>query len=255
LVPAPAHPSPQTTRRERQRAKEAIKAVARRHMAEQGTASIGLRAIARDLDMTAPALYRYVASYQDLVHLIAASIDRENAALIAAARDTQPEDDPAAQIICAAFAFRRWALGHREEFGLVFANPVTSHHDDPDSMRDDQTGHVFTELLLQLWLTYRFPVPDVATLDPAVVACLDDPVMPAKADAVPDEAKGLVWVFMQSWAELYGTVTLEVFGHCDPRIIASGALFRAMLERQGEMLGISHELPRLLPMIEQELAR
>ena len=35
----------------------------------------------------------------------------------------------------------------------------------------------------------------------------------------------MVWVFIRAWAALYGVVTLEVFGHMDPRIIESGAMF------------------------------
>lgn len=242
------------TRRERQRQAtlEEIVAVSRRLLTDP--AGLSLRAVAQQMGITAPALYRYVASYQDLVYLISDDIDRENAARIAAARDTQPDDDPAAQIICASIAFRRWALSHREEFGLVFANPVTAKRHDHQAMKEEQTGHVFTELLFRLWLKHQFPLPDLADLDPAVVQSLDDPAVPAKVEQVPEEAKALLWIFMKSWMALYGTVTLEVFGHCDPRIIESGALFRAMLESQSDILGIRGELPRLLPMIEKEMA-
>jgi AcrR family transcriptional regulator len=211
---------------------------------------LSLRAVAQRMGITAPALYRYVDNYQDLVYLVADDIDEQTADLIREARDSQPEDDPAAQIVCAAIAFRRWALTHREEFGLVFTNPATAHHQDLDRLREEKTGHVFTDLLIRLWEKYAFPVPAVSDLDPAVAACLHDPAIPVKVEHVPEEALGLHWIFMQSWASLYGTVTLEVFGHCDPRIIESGALFRSMLAHQSELLGISHELPRLLPMID-----
>jgi hypothetical protein len=62
-------------------------------------------------------------------------------------------------------------------------------------------------------------------------------------------------VFAQAWVALYGTVTLEVMGHCDPRLIDSAALFRAMLAQQAERLGITDELPRLAVMVEAELTR
>ena len=45
----------------------------------------------------------------------------EHLAAMEQARDAQPEDDPAAQILASAVAFRRWALTHREEFQLVDA--------------------------------------------------------------------------------------------------------------------------------------
>lgn len=242
--------SGEPTRRERQRQEtlDDIVAAARELLAEPG--GLSLRAVAQRLGMTAPALYRYVASYQDLVRLVARAIDEETAALLREARDSQPADDPAAQIVCASAAFRRWALTHREEFGVVFANPAVPPADSVEDITDPEVGLVFTDLLIALWRRYRFPVPTVDELDPAVVATLADPVMPAHTDDIPVEAVGLQWVITRSWMSFYGTLTLEVFGHCDPRIIGSGALFRAMLADQSALLGIAEELPRLLPLVQ-----
>ena len=53
--------------RVRQATVEEIKAVARAQMAAEGTAGVTLRAIAREMGMTAPALYRYFGSRDDLV--------------------------------------------------------------------------------------------------------------------------------------------------------------------------------------------
>lgn len=243
-----------TSRRQRQRQATLAEIVeaARGLLAEPG--GLSLRAVAQRVGMTAPALYRYVASYQDLVELVAHTIDEETAEMLRAARDSQPADDPAAQIICAAVAFRRWALAHREEFGVVFANPLARPTETQEEMRDHQVGMFFNDLLLDLWRTYDFPVPAVEELDPAVVATLSDPVAPVRVEDIPPEAAGLLWVFTRSWLAFYGTVTLEVFGHCDPRIIGSGALFRDMLAQQAELLGIAHELPRLQPQIEAWLS-
>ena len=57
------------TRRERVRQATVmeIKAVARAQMAAEGTAGVTLRAIAREMGMTAPALYRYFGSRDELV--------------------------------------------------------------------------------------------------------------------------------------------------------------------------------------------
>ena len=242
------------TRRERQRQAtlEEIVAVSRGLLSEPG--GLSLRAVAQQMGITAPALYRYVDNYQDLVELIATAIDTETASMMADARDRYPDDDPAAQIIATSIAFRRWALTNRGEFGLVFANPLASR-DNPEKMRDEQVGLVFHYLFVALWQKYQFPVPSLDQIDPAVVATFDDPFIPAKVDDIPEHARGLLWIFMQSWVALYGTVTLEVFGHCDPRVIESGALFYSMLTQQSEVLGIVDELPRLLPMIEEELGR
>jgi AcrR family transcriptional regulator len=243
---------PSRRERQRQATLDEIVRASRSLLREPG--GLTLRAVAQQVGMTAPALYRYVDDYKALVRLLARDIDRETAALIRAARDSQPEDDAVARIICAAIAFRRWALANRDEFALVFANPMSTAEDHAVVMSEEETGPVFSEMVWQLWLRYRFPLPDLATLDALVVDVIEDPVFPGKLDDLPDEARTLTWVLIQSWARLYGTVTLEVFGHCDPRVIESAALFRAMLAGQAELFGITQELPRLAPMIEGWLA-
>jgi AcrR family transcriptional regulator len=56
-------------RREQQRQStlDEIKTVARRQMAREGTGALSLRAIAAEMGVTAPALYRYYANRDDLI--------------------------------------------------------------------------------------------------------------------------------------------------------------------------------------------
>ena len=54
-----------------------IIATARRLLVSEGSAAITLRAIAREMGMTAPALYRYFASYETLIHHVVADIFNE----------------------------------------------------------------------------------------------------------------------------------------------------------------------------------
>jgi len=57
------------TARDRARAEltEEIKAVARRHLAEHGSAALSLRAVAREVGMVSSAVYRYFPSRDDLL--------------------------------------------------------------------------------------------------------------------------------------------------------------------------------------------
>ena len=68
--------TPAQSRRERQREAtydEIVKAS--RELLAEG-AELSLRAVATKMGLTAPALYRYVASYQELVDLVAYEIDK-----------------------------------------------------------------------------------------------------------------------------------------------------------------------------------
>ncbi len=224
---------------------------ASRHLVT-GTGQMTLRAVANEVGMTAPALYRYVDSHEELVRMVAMDIDASAAAQIAVARDAQPEDDPAGRMVAAAVAFRQWALGNREEFSLVFTNLDVSCIEELQT--ESKTGLLFSELLFQVWARYQFPVPRLDELDPDLVEILRDPMVPADLTGVTDEMRPLIWLLERAWAGLYGTVTLEVFGHIDPRIVEKALLFRAMIEDQARPLGLTEEIPRLQKLIDSVLA-
>ncbi|MET0523694.1 MAG: WHG domain-containing protein [Nocardioides sp.] len=245
-----------TTRRERQREAtfEEIVSVSRELLAEEG-AELSLRAVAGRMGMTAPALYRYVANYQDLVDLVAFEIDKAATAGFAEAA-SRYEGDVAAQLVAASVAFRRWAHASPREFSLVFANPIAAGVCVRRELLTAATsGLYFHALLIDVWRKYDFPHPDIDELEPAVAAALDDPVFPVDLKLIPDDHRGLLWVFMRAWAALYGVVTLEVFGHMDPRIIESGAVFRSMIREWIPQLGMGDEYDRLDAILAEEFAR
>ncbi len=213
-----------------------------------GTGEMSLRAVASGVGMTPPALYRYVDSHEELVRLVAVDIDASAAEQIAVLRDAQPEDDPAARLVAASVAFRSWALRNREEFSLVFTNLDVSCIEELQS--ESRTGLLFSELLFSVWARYQFPVPRLEDLDPTLVEILRDPKVPADLSGITDELRPLIWLLERAWAGLYGTVTLEVFGHIDPRIVEHALLFRAMIEDQAGPLGLAEEIPRLRALMD-----
>jgi AcrR family transcriptional regulator len=213
---------------------------------------VTLRAVARELGLTAPALYRYAPSHEDLVRMVALAIDADVAERITRAAERQPVDDPASRLVAAAVEFRRWALENRHEFSLVFTNVDVDCIDELQS--EASTGMKFSELLFALWAERQFPIPRLEDLDPGLATILRDPMVPADLSGVPDEVRGLIWVLERAWSRLYGTVTLEVFRHIDPRIVEEAHLFRAMIEDQAVPLGLTDDLPRLRRLVDILLA-
>ncbi len=246
-IPVAATTEVPLTRRARQRQAtyDEIVDVSRRLMAAGD--GLSLRAVAAEMGMTAPALYRYVDSYHELVLLIGRSIYADVLTSMTQWRDRFPDEDPGAQIIAAAFGFRQWALAHREEFSLLFANPAVSKEDGVEP--DDGIrafAHFYGDIYQRLWDKYAFAIPADEELDPDALASLtaqrDAGVLPCDFPGMPI---GLSWIFIRAWTRLYGTVTLEVFQHVDAGVIASGALFRAMLEDNGRELNFGADWPRL----------
>jgi len=260
-----------TTRRERQRQAtcDEIVEVARRLL--QTPNALSLRAVAAEMGITAPGLYRYVDSYQELLLLLARSIFRDVIASMAEARDRYAVDDPAAQIVASAAAFRRWALGNHEEYRLLFATPqrewpqggALPERDVADPFADcapdngaDEFSAFFGQIFVRLLAKYEFHIPSDDELEPEVLTALSSPT-PTTGHKVPDMVEvpaGVMWVFERAWARLYGTITLEVFGHLHPEFIASGVMFRSMMREVGADLGLADDWDRLVGLLRTESA-
>lgn len=245
------------TRRERQREAtyDEIVAASRALLAEG--AELSLRAVAGRMGVTAPALYRYVANYQELVDLVAFEIDKAATETFRAAADELPEDDPAGRLLVSVTEFRRWAIANPREFGLVFANPIA----DAACVRREMltlasSGHLFTGQMRTLWEHNHHRIPTLEELPASVRESVLDPVIPAEVEGLAVEDRGLVWVYMQGWTQLYGVVALEVFGHMDPRVIESGEMFVDTVMNFAPRIGITEdEVPRLEKLVRAQLAK
>jgi AcrR family transcriptional regulator len=251
------------TRRERQRQAtfDEIVEVSRRLVRHGGDVSI--RAVAQEMGLTPPALYRYVDSHADLLNLVLRSIFEDVVAAMTVARDDQAPDDPSAQVVAASAAFRAWALRNRTEFQMVFASGESMQAEEAapvkktallsslaDCLPEDSGVHLFaaffSEIFGRLWVKYQFAIPTDDELDPALLEILRSEIGPAEVTgALGSPTPGMVWMFERAWARLYGTVTLEVFGHVHPGMISTGALFTATMLDIGADLNISDEWPRL----------
>ena len=251
-------PTPSSTASRRERQREAtydeIVRASRELLAEN--VDLSLRAVAGRMGMTAPALYRYVASYQDLVDLVAFEIDKAATATFAAAADALPEDDAAGRLVASATEFRMWALANPREFTLAFANPVAEAQCVRRELLTMATsGHLMTAQMRAIWEQNHHPIPALDELPPSVREAVTEPLIPAKVDDLALEDRGLVWLYMQGWTTLYGVVALEVFGHMDPRIIESGEMFVHTVRSFAPLIGLEDDADRLVALIRERVAR
>jgi AcrR family transcriptional regulator len=230
-----------TTPRDRARAATVadIKATARRLLVEGGAGAITLRAVARELGLSAPALYRYFGSHQELVTEVIVDLYDELTAELAAARDEMPGDDLRGRLFAAAHRLRDWAVEHPSEFELVFAAPV------PDLLRMEpeeltachqagmRFGAVFKDLLAELWETRPFPIPSDAELGPDLVR-----QMTVRTGHFSGMPAGAVYVTLSYWTRLYGLICMEVFGQLHWALDDVGSYFEAQLREMAASLGL-----------------
>ncbi|SCG70142.1 TetR/AcrR family transcriptional regulator [Micromonospora coxensis] len=218
------------TRRERLRTAtlSEIKEGARRLLVTGGIEAVSLRAIARDMGMTAPAIYRYFPSLEALVGGLAGDLYDELRQHIEAARDAAGPE-PTEQLAQMCRAMRRWAVGHPAEFTLIFGNPVPGLAEFTDSCVDPdhpgaRFGAVFLGPFVELTRGSRLPGPPAADLR----RLLDGHLTPlaVKHGELPIE---VAYAFLSAWTRLYGLVAMEVFGHLSWAVDEPEALFETEL--------------------------
>jgi AcrR family transcriptional regulator len=237
-------------RRERVRAAtfDEIRRVACRLLVDQGPEAVTLRAIAREMGMTAPALYRYHASHEDLVQDLVGSLYDELADALERARDAEPAGDVPARLMAASRAFRAWALAHPREFELLFASPVGRLGRDPACAvgpleKDERAmrfGAVFQELIVALWVGDGFPVPPEDSLPPSLITQY---AQFAEVTGTPLPPAAL-HVFLTCWSRLYGQVSLELFGHLGWALTDPEPAFEALLAELAALLGLDDRYRR-----------
>ncbi|MCB0963010.1 MAG: TetR/AcrR family transcriptional regulator [Acidimicrobiales bacterium] len=177
---------------------EEVKRLAMAQVAAGGIHSLSMNAIARELGVTGPALYRYVAGRDELVTLLLVDTYTEFATTLeeAAAGDDEPRD----RLRAVGVAYRRWALAHPERFDLLFGTPL------PDYEAPEQTREL-ARRGLEVQMRLR---AEIDGLDPA-----------------GPEALALA---VRGWARLHGFVDLERSGHFDEMPVDAEALFADELD-------------------------
>jgi AcrR family transcriptional regulator len=236
------------SRRDRVRAEtfREIKQAARQVLVDQGVDGLALRAVAREMGLTAPALYRYFDSREDLVEHVVADLYGELTDVLESARDAARPATPGVQLLETSRAFRAWATTHRAEFGLLFGNaaervldPTDLHGygDRPAQLAGQRFGGVFAELVARVYMERGFPVPAEDELDPALKEQLRT-WCAALAVSLP---LGVLSVFLSCWIRLYGMVCMEVFGHLRFALDDAQPMFEAELRSLGDMLGVGDE--------------
>jgi AcrR family transcriptional regulator len=241
---------PEGGRRERVRAAtvQEIKATARKLLVDEGPHAVTLRAIAREMGMTAPGLYRYFPSHEDLWEDLCHDTYSAIAEAIEVALESIPREQAEERLLIAARRFRSWAVEHPREFGLVFGMPLPglaqfTEKDltNPEHASGLRFALVFTQAFAEVWLTRRFAVPAEAQM-PAELArqlrVYRDAVAGAGAGGAEGLPLGAVLVFLQAWVQLYGIVAMEVFGHLSFCLSDVEQFFETELALIGRMLGM-----------------
>jgi AcrR family transcriptional regulator len=204
-----------------------IKATAWEQIAESGAASLSLRAIARALHITAPAIYHYYPSRDDLVTaLIIDAFTSMGDAQVAALQGVPVGDHPA-RLMALGLAYREWAVINPQRYQLIFGTPIPGYH-----ALLEMTGPAASRSL----------VPLIACLD---AACADSKLripsvpLPEKLlqqmemlrQGYPARHTFALYAALAVWSRVHGLVSLEIGRQFPPCIEDVHVIYQLQMER------------------------
>src|ERR1043165_2727827 len=104
-----------------------IKDTAWKQIAEFGTPALSLRAIARKLKITAPAIYNYFPDRDALVTALIIDAYKSFGDSQLEARDAVPVNDVQGRMQAIGIAYRTWAHTYPQRYQLIFGTPIPGY--------------------------------------------------------------------------------------------------------------------------------
>src|ERR1044071_8483492 len=106
---------------------EVIKQTAWKQIAELGAPTLSLRAIARELRITAPAIYNYFPDRDALVTALIVDAYKSFGDSQLEARDAVPVKDIPGRMKAIGIAYRTWAHTYPQRYQLIFGTPIPGY--------------------------------------------------------------------------------------------------------------------------------
>jgi AcrR family transcriptional regulator len=217
-------------RRARLRAwtRDEIKAVALRQLAEDGVEGVSLNAIARQLGMTGPALYRYVASRDELLADLVVDAWESLAQAIERAAEENAEASAARRLGAIGLAYRAWATAQPHRYRLAVQTQLGSGELAPERVIP-AAQRAMTVILDAIEGLPKARKPTQVP-PPDLLAELNDWIQRVGGKQLPPALllRGVIF-----WSRLHGLVSLELDRHLASMQLDPELLYRTELAALG----------------------
>lgn len=208
---------------------DAIKATAWEQIAENGAPSLSLRAIARALNITAPAIYNYYRRRDDLVTALIVDAYNSLADMQEAVLSEASPDGPVEALRVLGLAYRDWAIRYPARYQLIFGTPI-AHYEAPEEITRPAAVRGLIPLIRTLQAAYeadQLRLDRLAPASPALQAMLAD-WQKFAGEGAPD----VLYLALILWSHMHGLAHMEISGHIPPFLHDPGEVFRRELETQ-----------------------
>lgn len=234
----------------RERAREQVTAeilgAARTRLRHEGPGELSLRAVARDVGMVSSAVYRYVASRDELLTaLLIEAYNELGTAVEAADRGVADRADAAERWLSACRAIRAWAIDHPGDYALLYGSPVPGYAAPRETVGPaSRTILVLVGILADAGLEGDSPTaPTAPSGSPGGVenAIADALAFAAERGLGDGSARGseIAMRLLMAWTTLFGTLSFELFGHSVGSVNDAEAYFDQVAYRLAADVGIA----------------
>lgn len=201
---------------------EAIKETAWKQIADYGAPALSLRAIARELKITAPAIYNYFPDRDALVTALIIDAFTSFGDWQLEARDSVRANDLEGQLKAIGLAYREWAHAYPQRYQLIFGTPIPGYKGPFDKIFPSSARSLsaLVSVVEGLRLAGELKVDSFPKIKPEYKVSFEMwKTYGGEADALS------LSVAMIIWSRVHGIVSLEIGGNLPPFGAKGDALY------------------------------
>jgi len=206
---------------------EVIKETAWKQISELGAPALSLRAIARKLGITAPAIYNYFPSRDNLVTALIVDAFTSLAESQKQSIKKKSASKLEQRFTALGIAYRDWALENEQRYQLIFGTPIPGYVAPEDVTTPAAAWALvpLTETLQALYKAGKLRVERLPKLTSALKSMLEA-WRKFVGESGGDTNIEVLYLSYVVWSHVHGLVSLEL-GHQTPSFITDpGEIFR-----------------------------
>jgi AcrR family transcriptional regulator len=212
-----------------------IKAAAWKQIAERGAPALSLRAIAREMEVTAPALYRYFPDRDALVTALIVEAFTSLGDALSAEQEAVPLPRHAERLFAVGVAYRGWAVAYPQRYQLIFGTPIPGY-EAPAGVTVPAAAralNILIQVLDEAIRDRKLPLPQDNLLAGDLPAQIEAWRQQVGSAAHPYAH----YLALIVWSRVHGLVSLEIGQQYPPTVISLEDLYRQEIRSLVHQIG------------------
>lgn len=214
-----------------------IKTIAQRRLAQMGTAGLSLRAIARELGITAPAIYNYFPRLEDLITTLIVDAYASLGEALFTAQQKHSTKDHYKQLYNVGVAYHQWASEHPEQYNLIFGTPIPGYQAPTDVTQPaaERGLRILVEILDDAYRAGEIPIGENYLKDSSL---LHQQIQVWREETGSKADINAHYLALVLWTRVHGLVSIELYQQYPLSIRQPEEIFRLELKHMLAEIGL-----------------